>query len=214
MFWRCFFPPNQTEPIDASDSHVSADFFFFKYIFPLQPPLQRAGNESGVFLPGQETPRRGGRLFVMRTGWPGRKTRCLSACSTAERTAARSAKTSSAPGWSPVRRYQRHVCRRAACRARLLFSCRRVYVCMGSFPPLSVEKFGMNHRKKKITSLAEVISECSSLIIVSTAALLRKLHLQWYCSPGWLIIKSYYKLDHASMAALLPWQLFHQLMFH
>lgn len=49
------FFSNQTEPIDASDSHV---IFFFKkkYIFPLQHPLQRAGNESGVFLPEQETP--------------------------------------------------------------------------------------------------------------------------------------------------------------
>lgn len=77
-----------------------------------------ARNEVGVVpflsisLSVQETPCRAWRLFVMRVGLSGRRTRCLSACSTAGTTTARSHRTSSAPGLKPApaptpRRYTR-----------------------------------------------------------------------------------------------------------
>lgn len=46
----------------------------------------------------QETPCRAWKLCVMQAGSSGRKTRCLSVCSTADTTTARSPMTSSAPG--------------------------------------------------------------------------------------------------------------------
>ncbi len=58
----------------------------------------RAGSEIRVFLSVQETPCRAWRLFVMLAGLSGRRTPCLSACSTAGTTTARSHRTSSAPG--------------------------------------------------------------------------------------------------------------------
>lgn len=58
----------------------------------------------------------------------------------------------------------------------LLQACLRLHGFVSS--SLTGEIRNEPQEKKKKTSVAEVISECSSLIIVSTAALLRKLHLQ------------------------------------
>lgn len=51
-------------------------------------------------------------------------------------------------------------------------------LCLHGFISSSLSGEIPNEPKEKITSLAEVISECSSLIIGSNAALLRKLHLR------------------------------------
>ena len=62
----------------------------------------QTGNDICVFLSVQETPCRAWRLFVMQAGLWERRTRCLSACSTAGTTTARSQRMSSAPGWKPA----------------------------------------------------------------------------------------------------------------